>query len=117
MFPCILRYYTTARGERPVAAYIEMLSRSDQAALAAALTEIAERGFEARAVSFRQLLGKLWEIRIGPHRVFYVLVGPAEMVLLHAYRKQTQKAPARHLELARRRMQEVLDAWKTPGRN
>jgi phage-related protein len=30
------------------------------------------------------------------------------MVLLHAYRKQTQKAPARQLEIARRRMQEVL---------
>ena len=30
------------------------------------------------------------------------------MVLLHAYRKQSQKAPARHVEIARRRMQEML---------
>jgi phage-related protein len=30
------------------------------------------------------------------------------MVLLHAYRTQTQKAPARHLEIAQRRMWEVL---------
>ncbi len=103
-----LRYYTTPRGARPVATYIEGLSRADQAGMAAALTEIAERGFEARGVTFRQVEGKLWEVRIGPHRVFYVLLRHEEMVLLHAYRKQTQKAPARHLEIARRRMQEVL---------
>ena len=59
-------------------------------------------------MTFRQIEGKLWEVRIGPHRVFYVLLLQEEMVLLHAYRKQTQKAPARELELARRRMQEVL---------
>jgi phage-related protein len=41
-------------------------------------------------------------------RVFYVLWNPAELVLLYAYRKQTQKAPARHVEIAQRRMQEVL---------
>ncbi len=103
-----LRYYTTARGERPVAVYIEALSRKDQAVMAAALTEIAERGFEARGVTFRQLQGKLWEIRIGSHRVFYVLITQVEMVLLHAYRKQTQKTPPRHLEIARRRIREVL---------
>ena len=103
-----LRYYTTPRGDRLVATYIEGLSRAEQAGMAAALTEIAERGFEARGVTFRQIEGKLWEVRIGPHRVFYVLLLREEMVLLHAYRKQTQKAPARELELARRRMQEVL---------
>ncbi len=103
-----LRYYTTPRGDCPVATYIEGLSRADQAVMAVALTEIAERGFEGRGVTFRQIAGKLWEVRIGPHRVFYVLLRQEEMVLLHAYRKQTQKAPARQLEIARRRMQEVL---------
>ncbi len=103
-----LRYYTTARGDRPVANYIEGLSRADQAVIAAALAEIAERGFKARGVTFRQIDGKLWEVRIGPHRIFYVLLHHEDMVLLHAYRKQTHKAPARHLEIARRRMREVL---------
>ena len=103
-----LRYYTTARGVRPVADYINGLSRADQAIVAAALLEIAESGFAARGVTFRQIAGKLWEVRIGPQRVFYVLLRPEEMLLLHAYRKQSQKAPPRHLEIARRRMLEVL---------
>ena len=103
-----LRYYTTARGVRPVADYINGLSRADQAVVAAALLEIAERGLAARGVTYRQIAGKLWEVRIGPQRVFYVLLRPEEMLLLHAYRKQSQKAPPRHLEIARRRMLEVL---------
>ena len=103
-----LRYYTTVRGTHPVADYIEGLARADQAVIAVALAEVAEQGFEARGVTFRQIEGKLWEMRVGPHRVFYVLLRQEEMVLLHAYRKQTQKAPARHLEVARRRMLEVL---------
>jgi len=56
-----LRYYTTARGVRPVADYINGLSRADQAVVAAALVEIAERGFAARGVTFRQIAGKLDE--------------------------------------------------------
>ncbi len=81
---------------------------ADQAVIAAALAEIAGRGIQARGVTFRQIGGKLWEVRIGPHCVFYVLLRQEEMVLLHAYRKQTQKAPTRHLEIARRRLQEVV---------
>lgn len=105
-----LRYYTTARGGRPVAEYIEGLSRTDRAVIAAALGEMAERGLAARGVTFRQIGGKLWEVRIGPHRVFYVLLDRENMpsVLLHAYRKQSRKAPTRHVEIARRRMLEVL---------
>ena len=103
-----LRYYTTTRGVRPVADYIEGLLRADQAVIAAALFEISERGFAAGGVTFRQVEGKLWEVRIGPHRVFYVLVRSEDMALFHAYRKQSQKAPARHVEIARRRMQEML---------
>lgn len=103
-----LRYYTTARGGRPVAEYIEGLSRTDRAVIAAALAELAERGLAARGVIFRQIGGKLWEVRIGPHRVFYVLLDRENMVLLHAYRKQSRKAPTRHVEIARHRMLEVL---------
>ena len=91
-----------------MAAYIERLSHADQAVVAAALTEISERGLGARGVTFRRIEGKLWEVRIVPHRVFYVLLRIGNMVLLHAYRKQSAKTPARHGEIAQSRMQEIL---------
>jgi hypothetical protein len=52
-------YHTTARGDRRGAAYIEGLSRTDQAIIAVALTGVAERGREARGVTLRQFGGKL----------------------------------------------------------
>jgi phage-related protein len=43
-------------------------------------------------------------------RVFYVVVTGPEVVLLHAYKKQGQKAPRKEIETAERRMEEVLVA-------
>lgn len=63
-------------------------------------------------MSLRQIRGKLWEIRVqagSAARVLYVLRAVEEMVLLHAYRKQSQKAPTREIAIAESRMKEVLE--------
>jgi phage-related protein len=52
--------------------------------------------------------GKLWEVKIGSHRVFYVIMEKEEMVLLHAYKKQGQKLPVKERDIAIRRMKELL---------
>jgi len=59
-------------------------------------------------VSLRQLDGKLWEIRVGRHRVAYIVITGPEMVLLHAFKKQGRRTPQRDLDLARRRVKDVL---------
>ena len=43
-------------------------------------------------------------------RVFYVMIDGPEMVLLHAYKKQSQKAPQSEIDTAEKRMKEVLEA-------
>ncbi|MBN2362355.1 MAG: type II toxin-antitoxin system RelE/ParE family toxin [Deltaproteobacteria bacterium] len=45
---------------------------------------------------------------IGRQRVFYVVVVGPVAVLLHAYNKQSQRAPGREIETAERRMSDVL---------
>lgn len=100
--------YQTARGVAPVAEYLESLDIRERATLTAAFEEISERGLDARGIGFRQIDGKLWEIRVSAHRVFYVVLRKDEMVLLHVYRKWTRKTPPREIEIARRRMREVL---------
>ncbi len=60
-------------------------------------------------MSLRQLQGKLWEIRLGQHRIAYVVVSGPEMVLLHAFKKQGKKRTSqRDFSLALRRAREVL---------
>lgn len=39
----------------------------------------------------------------------YVMVEQDSMVILHAFRKSTQKTPIKDLDLAEKRMKEVLD--------
>ena len=72
-----------------------------------ALDQIERHGFDAVRVHFRQI-GKLWEIKVSAHRVFYVVIEENEMVLLHAYKKQGQKLPIKERDIAIRRMKELL---------
>ena len=101
-------FYTTASGRSPVLDYIRDLSKPERARLLEALDQIERYGFDAVRVQFRQIEGKLWEIRVSAHRVFYVLIQQEEMVLLHAYKKQGQKLPLREREVAMKRMKELL---------
>ena len=72
-----------------------------------AVTLLGLFGLDA-PVSLRQLQGKLWEIRLGRHRVAYVIVTGPEMVLLHAFKKQGQRTARSDLDLALRRAKEIL---------
>ena len=56
--------------------------------------------------------GGLYELRStvakSEYRIFFY-INDSVMVLLHGYRKQTQKAPVSEVALARKRMKEVSD--------
>ena len=87
--------------------YLGGLPTRDRDGWDEALTLLGPLGLEA-PVSLRQLEGKLWEIRVGRHRVAYVVVTGPEMVLLHAFKKQRQRTSRDDLDVARRRAREVL---------
>jgi phage-related protein len=76
------------------------------------LKDIESHGLNAVGCQFRQIEGKLWEIKIraptGGYRIFYVMVASDDVMCFHAYRKQGQKAPKKELEIARKRLKEVL---------
>lgn len=106
-------FYIKSSGKIPVSDYIDELSEKDQAKVAACLKSIEDLGFDSPRVEFRQIEGKLWEIKIklssGGHRIFYVSLTKKKMVLLHAYKKQSQKAPIKEVEIAKTRMKEIMD--------
>jgi phage-related protein len=102
-----IRYYHSARGDEPVRDYIAGLPSHERDDWDEAVTLLGLFGLDA-PVSLRQLQGKLWEIRLGRHRVAYVIVTGSEMVLLHAFKKQRQRTARSDLDLALRRAREVL---------
>ena len=96
----------------PVRDFIDLLEKRDQAKILACLKSIEDLGFDSPRVQFRQIRGKLWEIKIhtagAGYRFFYVSLHRDTLVLLHAYKKQAQKAPNREIVIAEKRLLEVL---------
>ena len=101
-------YYLLPSGTNPVRRYIDTLPIDDAAEIDAVLAYIQHHGLDT-FVDHRQVKGKLWELRPNQHRVFYVLRTGPEMVLLHAYKKQGNKAPKKEIQLALKRLREVTD--------
>ena len=46
----------------------------------------------------------------GIYRVFYYLASPKGVLVFHAFVKKTQRTPPLEIELARKRLKELLDA-------
>lgn len=88
--------------------YIDELPKEQSALIYAVLEDIKQYGLQAPLVSMRHIKGKLWEIRISQDRIFYIVIDGNTMVLLHAYKKQSQKAPLHEIETALRRMKDIL---------
>jgi len=53
--------------------------------------------------------GKLWELRAGPNRLLYFAHVGRRFVILHGFRKKSQKTPIREIATAERRMADFLE--------
>ena len=107
-----INYWRNPSGKAPVEKYIDSIdNKEERAEMLSLLKGIQENGTDAIGIEFRQIEGKLWEIKIRTHgkqhRIFYVMLKGNEMVLLHAYLKKTQKAPTKEIEVAKQRMKTV----------
>lgn len=105
-------FYRQHNGKSLVHDFIKKLQPKDRLRIWACLKNVEELGFDCPRVQFRQISGKLWEIKIktmsAGYRIFYVVIKQSLIVLLHAYKKQSQKAPKREIEIAEKRILEVL---------
>jgi len=103
-------FYADSRGDEPVYGYIAKLGRS-RAAEAASIEryiDLLESKGERLQYPFASPIDKkerIFELRPGNHRVAYAL-HQGTYVLLHAWRKQTQKLDEREAGTARRRLTE-----------
>lgn len=106
-------FYSADNRNSPVLEFIRTLEVKERSKILACLKSIEEMGTDSPRVEFRQIRGKLWEIKIhaqkSSYRIFYVLLSKESIVLLHAYKKKSQKAPEKELNIADKRLLEVLD--------
>jgi phage-related protein len=107
-----IEFHRSGSGRSYFEDFLKEFPKSDRAAILAVFQDIQTHGFNALGCEFRQIEGKLWEIKIrtsgGAWRFFYVTLSQNLIYVLHSYKKQGQKAPVRELEVARKRLKEVL---------
>ena len=108
-----VRFYESVSGKIPVKEFLSRLLDIDQKRIEARIKAIRKYGLDAVGLEFRFIDSKLWEIKIrsvaGSYRLFYITFKNEIMVILHGYKKQSQKAPSRELKIAKQRMKEVFE--------
>jgi len=104
-------FYCTASGNEPVRAWLKGLDETDRRIIGQDIA-IAEFGWPVGMPVCRSLGSGLYEIRsdLAKGRIARVVfcVAKKQMVLLHAFIKKTQKTPKSEIDLASRRMKEIV---------
>jgi phage-related protein len=106
-------FASSSNGKSYFEKFIADLTVIDRAIVLAVFKDISVWGLKAKGCDFRQIESKLWEIKIkastGGYRFFYVLINLNHLHVLHSYRKQGQRAPLKELQVARKRLKDVLN--------
>ena len=98
-----IEFYRDARGHSPITEFLDALEKTERARCARALALLREFGPLLGMPHARPVEG-FWELRAGANRMFYFALVGRRFVILHAYRKKSQKTPRREIETARRRL-------------
>lgn len=110
-------FYETARGESPVYDYMQELEEKQPTNKSARIElsqillhiELLQRnGTKNNANITKQLEDKLWELRPGNNRILYFYNDGKTFILLHIFRKKTQKTPIREINKAKNEIEDYL---------
>src|SRR5271170_2658066 len=106
-----VRFYRSSTGREPVLEWLRSLDRKDRHAIGLDLMRV-QFGWPIGMPLVRSLKDGLWEVRsnLPSQRIARLILcfHQKTLVVLHGFIKKTQKTPAEELELAKRRLKEIL---------
>ena len=111
-------FYENARGESPVLDYMKNLeskqnsnksARIELSQILLHLELLARNGTRNNANITKKIDGDIWELRPGNNRILYFYYDGQQFILLHLFRKKTQKTPIREIEQAKSEIKDFLE--------
>ena len=106
----IIEFYETSSGDIPVRAFIDGLELRAQSKIYNTLELLKQYGIRLGSPHTKKLIGTdLWELRIlggDSLRVFYIAVQNKTFLLLHGFKKKTQKTQKKEMKTAIERLRE-----------
>ena len=103
-------FFQTSRGDFPVKEFIREQNKTIYMKLIHAIELLEKGGPYLKPPYIKKLQNKLYELRISGKiaiRIFYTVIN-SEYYLLHAFKKKSQKTPAKELGIALDRMRELV---------
>jgi phage-related protein len=111
-------YYTSESHDNPVQLFLDNLESREQSKILRILQYIREYGLISVLPHVKKLSGlSLWEIRVlgrDSIRVLYVVPTELTVLVLHGFRKKTQKTPKKEIRMALERYRD-WKARREPG--
>jgi phage-related protein len=108
----VVELYEKENGDCPVKEFISSLQVKEQVRVRNKLERLQRYGLKLGGDYFRHLEEDIWEYRLqsraGFYRFLYILHGGHTFVILHAFKKKTNKIPRRHIETAKRYRDDYL---------
>ncbi|MEH6943050.1 type II toxin-antitoxin system RelE/ParE family toxin [Bacillus sp. JJ722] len=110
-------FYEDDRGRSPVKEFLNELDNSAKKnkqakqllAKIALYIEILESSGTRSGLPYTKHIGNgIWELRPKDHRIFFFGWDGNKIVLLHSFRKETQKTPQKEIDLAEIEMKDWL---------
>jgi phage-related protein len=105
-----VKFFQTDRGDYPVKDFILEQEEETQARIILSIELLRDNGPFLKPPHIKKLRSKFYELRIlgkVPIRIFYTIF-ENEYYLLHAFKKKSQKTPAREMNLGIDRMREII---------
>jgi phage-related protein len=106
-----IEFFADRDGSSPVIEFINTLPTEERVKIRNQLRLLQEFGIHLGMPQARPLKGykPLWELRPMPNRLIYVAMSGRRFVVLHAFKKRSQKTPPNEIKIAKKRY-ELLSA-------
>jgi len=111
-----IEFFTNEHGKSPVLEFIKSLTDEERAKIRNQLRLLKEFGVSLGLPQAKPLTGHkpLWELRPMPTRLIYAAFTGKRFVILHGFKKTTQKTLKKEIRVAQKRYQALIERerWK-----
>ena len=104
-----IEFFSTPDGSCPVLDFLSSLTKEERAKIRNHLRLLKEFGIQLGMPQARPLKGHkpLWELRPMPNRLIYVAVSGRRFVIVHGFKKKSQKTPLKEIKIAEKRYKQI----------
>jgi len=109
-------FYKDRHGTEPIKEYIKKLaaksdkdSRINTNKILEYMDYLRKHGHNVREPYAKRLDGEIWELRPIDNRILYATWEGNKFILLHHFRKETQKTPPREMKQAKRNLADIRE--------